>query len=1048
MVEALSQPLYIFILGLGGGFLIPLLYRIGRPLPPVGFFASLFGMTIISAACYGSLLNGAAPFEILTSGSLPPLSINLRLGWWEGLFALGVNIVAVLGAWHLWDRLRESYVAMLLYLILTMGISGMVMTRDLFNLFVFLEIVSVATYGLLGLGRTSAAIAASFNYVLATVIASTFFLLGTALLYYVTGVLNIDDLVQNRSLITGPIAGTALLLVLCCLLIELKPFPANGWGIDVYDTAPSGVAALVSVGVSAGIFFALFKLLPLFDDQLWLIAVSGGLTFLFSNLIGLRQTRVQRLLGYSSIGQMGLLTLSLGLLTELQADVALPLVVGGLFVNHLFAKAGLFWLAGAVKREEVTGWSGLVRSPFTLAVFALLVIAIAGLPPFPGFWAKWELVMRLAAAEKPGWIALVLVGSLLEAVYMFRWFGVALSEPRSGEVPKLPWASQGPVVACAALLLAAGYVAADAAGAASSWLFAPLYAGAVLYLLDWLPARVKTVLMLFTVFAVGAWLIGPVTGINRLFAVLLLVGSIVVISASLYRTDARPGFHPLMAMMLISVPALLRATTSLEFFYSWEIITVTSYFLIAQGRNSGLHIQSFLLFSLGSAFLLLAGFALAAAANGSIELAAFRTAGPDTTVAVLLLGMGFLIKAGAVGVHVWLPDAYAEADDDVSAILSSVISKVAIFGLFAATYMVIRSGLGLDMAAAMGWVGLLTTLAGALMALYQTDIKRMLAYSSMSQLGYIVTAIALMSHLGWVTAFYLVANHLMVKGILFLAAAGIVLRTGTRSLDDLGGLARNMPLSFFIVVFALVAMSGLPPLMGFGGKWLLLSAMTDKGWYGQLVVGLLVTFIGFLYMTRLARQLFLGPRRMELAVTSEAPVLLLVPQLVLAAGILVLSFYPKLLMDPVSQAIDPYFASTLVWEGMALETIYGYWNPVPVMTASTIVALLLFSVTWFVYRRQHSLEIGIAGVGEPPANRRAVLAAWGRTGVYDFYRPALGTILTPLAVSFWDGVSAATNRLGERLRKIYTGNGQTYALYILYYFIALHVLDGLGTGRS
>jgi formate hydrogenlyase subunit 3/multisubunit Na+/H+ antiporter MnhD subunit len=1044
MVEAFSQPLYIFILGLGGGFLIPLLHRVGTPLPPLGFFLSLFGMTIISAACFGSLLKGAPPFEILTSGSLPPLSINLRLGWWEGLFALSVNVVAVLGAWHLWDRLRESYVAMLLYLVLTMGISGMVMTRDLFNLFVFLEIVSVATYGLLGLGRTSAAITASFNYILATVIASTFFLLGTALLYYVTGVLNIDDLVQNRMSMTGPIAGTALLLVLCCLLVELKPFPANGWGIDVYETAPSGVAALVSVGVSAGIFFALFKLLPLFEDQLGLIAVAGGLTFLFSNLIGLRQPRVQRLLGYSSIAQMGLLTLSLALLTELRADAAMPLVIGGLFVNHLFAKAGLFWLAGAMKQPEVKAWAGLVRMPFTLVVFALLLIAIAGLPPFPGFWAKWELVMRLAAAEKLGWIALVLVGSLLEAAYMFRWFGVALGEPRSGELPKLPWASLAPVVACAGLLLVAGYVTAGAAGAASLWLFAPICAGAALYLLDWLPGRVKNILMLFTVFAVGTWLIGPVTGINRLFAVLLFVGSIVVVSASLYRTDSRPGFHPLMAMMLISVPALLRATTSLEFFYCWEIITLTSYLLIAQGRNSGPHIQSFLLFSLGSAFLLLAGFALAAAANGSIELAAFRTAGPEATGAVLFLGLGFLVKAGAVGVHVWLPGAYAEADDDMSAVLSSVISKLAIFGLLVGTYMVIRSGIGLDVTRVMGWIGLLTTLAGALMALHQTDLKRMLAYSSMSQLGYIITAIALMSHLGWVTALYLVANHLMVKGMLFLAAAGIVLRCGTRSLGDLGGLARNMPLSFFTVVFALVAMSGLPPLMGFGGKWLLLSAMTDKGLYGQLVIGLLVTFIGFLYMTRLAWKLFLGPRKTELAGTTEAPVLLLVPQLVLAAGILLLSFYPKLLMDPVAAAIDPYFASTLVWEGMALETIYGYWNPVPVMMASTMVALILFLATWFVYRRQRAHEVGMAG--QTPDNRGAILAAWNRTSVYDFYQPALATILTPVAIRFWGGLWAIVNGTGERLRKIYTGNGQTYALCILYYFIALHVLDRLGIG--
>ncbi|MGH6761994.1 MAG: complex I subunit 5 family protein [Phyllobacterium sp.] len=1031
MVEGLLQPLNIFILGLGGGFLIPLLYRIGKPLPPIGFLVALIGMTAISAASFWSLLNGAPAFEILTSGTLPPLSINLRLGLPEGFFAFSVNLVALLGAWHFWGRLRESYAAMLLYLILTMGINGMVMTRDLFNLFVFLEIVSIATYGLLGLGQTPAAIAASFKYVMATVVASTFFLLGTALLYYVTGTLNIDDIVQNQALITGPLGTTGLLLVLACLLIELKPFPANGWGLDVYETAPSGVAALVSVGVSAGVFFALLKLLPLFENQLWLIAASGGITFLFSNLIGLRQTGVQRLLGYSSIAQMGLLVLSLALLTELEADAAMPLVIGGLFINHLFAKAGLFWLAGIVNRPKTEDWAGLTKRPVIRLIFAILLVAIAGLPPFPGFWAKWELVIRLADAEKLVWIAVILIGSLMEAAYLFRWFARSLQSIE--ETTTAPsWISQGPVIACALLLLASGVVAANLSQTASLWLFAPLCSGLLLYLLDWLPGRVKCMLMLVLVLFVGAWLIEGTSGINQLFAILLLTGGLVVSSASLYRSDSRPGFYPLMAVMLLSIAALTRAGTSLELFYCWEVITLSSYFLIAQSPKANAHLQSFLLFSLASAFFLLAGFALAAAANGSTDLAAFRVAGPDASIAAILLAIGFLIKAGTIGVHVWLPGAYADAEDDLSAILSSVVSKVAIFGLFVGTYMVIRSDIGLELAHGLGWIGMLTTTIGALMALHQRDVKRMLAYSSMSQLGYIVTAIALMSHLGWVTALYLVANHLMVKGILFLAVAGIVLRTGMRTFDDLGGLARHMPFTFATVVVALISMSGLPPLMGFGGKWLLLSAMTEKGWYGLAVLGVIATFVGFLYMTRLATKIFLRPARTGHVASGEAPVLLLVPQFVLIVGIIILSFYPKLLMDPVSQVIDPYFASTLVWEGMSLETIYGYWNPVPVMLGSVAIALFLFAAIWFYYQWQPELKPSPAG--------------GSRAEIYDFYRPGLGGVLTPIAIMFWDGFSTVIDGAAELIRKIYTGNGQSYALYILYYFIALYLINSLHAG--
>ncbi|WP_242222984.1 complex I subunit 5 family protein [Shinella zoogloeoides] len=1029
MVDALVHPINIFLLGLGGGFLIPLLYKIGKPLPAIGFVVALVGMTTISCIGLWRVLEAGAPVDILTAGSVPPFSINLRFGPWEAFFAACVNVVAVLGAWQLRNRLRTSYAALLLYLILVMGINGMVMTRDLFNQFVFLEIMSIGTYGLLGMERTPAALSASFKYIMATVVASSFFLLGAGLLYHVTGTLNIDAMIAGRGEITGAIGISAVLFVLACLVLELKPFPANGWGLDAYETAPGGVAALISVGVSAGVFFALFKLLPLFEDYLGILALSGGVTFLFSNLAGLRQTNVQRMLGYSSIAQMGLLPLALALLHQLGAEQSLPLVVGGLFVNHLLAKAGLFWLAAVVARPDVDRWSGLAGNRLVLSVLAVLVVAIAGLPPFPGFWAKWELVMQAAAGGKSVWIAVILIGSLFEAAYMFRWFKHAtrpdVAADRSAAID-LPLANLVPALGAAVLLFAAGFVAATFAGAASLWLFAPLYAGGVLFLLDALPGRVKCGLMLIVVTLCGAWIVRDVTGLRALFAILLLAGGVVLAFASLYRSDIRRGFHAMMAVLLLSIAALFRADTGLEFFFHWEIITLSSYFLIAQRPGAHPYVLQFLLFSLVSAFCLLAGFGAAASANGSLSLQALATAGPEATRAFMLLAIGFLIKAGAAGVHVWLPGAYAEADDDLSAMLSAVISKVAVFGLFMVTYLAIRSDAGLEMAHLMGWIGMATTIAGAVMALQQTDLKRMLGYSSMSQIGYIVTAIALMSHLGWVTAFYLVANHLMVKGILFLAAAAVILRTGTRQFDETGGLARSMPFTFALVLVALVSMSGLPPLAGFGGKWLLLSAMMDKGWYGLAVAGAIATFIGFLYMFRFGYSIFLGPKRHARDVVAEAPLALLIPQVLLAAAIFLLSFFPKLVMDPVSAAIDPYFASTLVWKGMSLETIYGYWNPLPVMAVSVGIAAVLLAIFLLVYKTARG-----RGTSD------------GTAHFFAFYRRAFAPLGIPLATRLWDGVCDATIGTAGLVRRVYTGNGQTYVLHVLYYVLALYILGTL-----
>jgi formate hydrogenlyase subunit 3/multisubunit Na+/H+ antiporter MnhD subunit len=1026
-VTGVLHPLGIFVAGLGGGFLIPLAYRLGRSAATGVFLLALAAMTVISGVALCRLLMGAAPIEILTGGAAPPIAINLRMGLPEAGFAFSVNLVALIGAGYF---AREKYGVMLLYLLLVMGVQGMVMTRDLFNLFVFLEIVSIATYGLLSLGENAAALSATFKYLMATILASTFFLIGTALLYAASGLLNIDDLIAARASLSGPIGFAGLMFLLAALLLELKPFPANGWGLDAYETARPDVAALISGVVSAGVFFALMKLLPLFESQLDLIASLSAITFLASNLLGLAQTKARRLLGYSSIGQMALLTLAACLLQKIGVETStLRLVVGGLFLNHLFAKVGLFWLSRHVSGERLEDWSALAGPRGGIVLFAILLGAIAGFPPFPGFWAKWRLVLSLASDQRYLVIGVVLIGSLLEAAYLFRWFGQIVHSPApENHAPPGP-SSFAPALAMALLLAASGCLAASLAGLSSVRAFAPLAAGLVLYPLDRLDARFQQWTAFALTLAGGFWLIHDLTGIGGLYAAVLFAGVAILSIACAYRTDRRPGFYPLLTVMLLSLVALPGASTRLEFFFVWELITLSSYFLILRrGAAQGPALR-YLLFSVVAAYFLLAGFALVDAAPGADALVTLHSAGPERAAVAVLLAIGLLIKAGAVGVHVWLPGAYAESDDDISALLSAVVSKAPMFGLLIMTYLAVRSNIGLDMANVVCWIGMLTTLAGALLAAQQDDIKRMLAYSSMSQIGYIIAAISLVSHLGWVTALYLVANHMLVKGVLFLAAAAIILRTGRRRLSELGGLARAMPFTFAAAAVAIIAMSGLPPLAGFGGKWLLLNAMLERGWYGSAIATLFATFVGFTYMARFIQTIFFGLRPSVSERTREAPIALLAPQYLCVAGILLMSFLPKLLIEPISRAINPQFASTLVWQGMSLETIYGYWNPTPVMALSLVVAAILFAALWLLRR-----------LGWPEG--KAAL----RVPFYEWESALFSRLTPPWASAFWGWTAGAAMTLSERARAIYSGDPQTYSLYVLCYVLAVYALGG-GLGR-
>ena len=768
----------------------------------------------------------------------------------------------------------------------------------------------------------------------------------------------------------------------------------------------------------------------------------GGITFLVSNVIGLRQDNVKRLLGYSSIGQVGLLAMALALLQQDGQHAYLAMIVGGLFLNHLLAKAGLFWLAGVVQREHITAWSALAGKPWVLLVFGVLLAALIGLPPFPGFWAKWGLVLELAADSRYGWIALILVGSLLEAAYLFRWFGHALRADESAAVP-VNAAALMPSALAAVLLTVSGYFTAKHAGVVPLQLFLPLYAAAAMFLLDALPGRIKSLLMLAVVAAGGAWVAGDLEGLNRIFALILVAGGVLMAVATLYRDDARKGFFPLMTGLLLSLATLLTARTSLEFFFSWELMTLSSYLLVTLGRDAVKPALLYLLFSLGSAFLILAGFAVAFAATGSIALSALGSAGDAVPWIFSLLALGFVIKAGGFGFHIWLPGSYTEADDDTTAILSAVMSKASIFGLLmVAAQLGVRADIGLDPAYVLGWIGILTATFGALMAVFQEDLKRLLAYSSMGQLGYIVAAVALMSHLGWVTALYLSVNHFLFKGVLFLAAAGVIYRSNTRLMYQMGGLIKNMPVTFVAVMIAIIAMSGVPPLTGFGGKWLLFNAMMDKGWYWLAVLAFFSSAVAFLYMFRLLQTVFLGQRKLEHKDLREAPAILLVPQVIMLGVIMLLSVWPKLLLDPLSAAVAPYVGGTLVWEGWALQTHLGYWNPTLIMIivgtvwAIPLVFLLLVSLSMKI---QPVKQFNIVYAAERPHRPEDTHYAYR---FFAHYERAIGFLVLPRATAFWSAISEWSHTLAASLRIFYTGNGQTYALLILVYFVALYFANG------
>jgi len=1039
------NPLYIFILALGAGFLLTLFDKAGRKVSLIIFYAVLAAMVAISAQWLVALIGGSETAMIYTAGFKPPFSINLQMGLEEAIFTLAVNVLGLLSGLYLIKKFSAIKVnAMVLFLMMIMGINGLIMTRDMFNLFVFMEITSIATFAMIGIERDVKTLSAGFKYMIAGGIASVLFLIGTIYLYCFSGMLHIDSMAMAIDTASSQATLLAVFILLMAIVIELKPFPANGWALDVYEAADPGVVAVIAAGSSAGMLFALYKITPLLNETLLLtLAAIGVTTFLASNLMGLMQKNAKRLLGYSSIGQIGLVMGVFAMLVYLGYPIngkMVMLIAGGLFITHFAAKAGLFWLAGILNKEEIEDWGALRKKPIFLFAFGAFILALVGLPPFPSFFAKWQMVMVLAKEGQFIFIAAVLLGTLLEAVYLFRWLGKVL-QAEVKEKLKISFAQGLPILVAVFTALGLGaYTATVVPGGESLNIFyLPLLLVVAMFVLDFLPAWVKNTIVIAAM-GLFTWKLLPnLESYRFMFGIIFMVGGIILLIPGYAYKGKRVGFYPFAVMMYTGLAGLLMAENTLQLFTAWELMTIGSYFLIIRGKKAKPHALSYLLFSLGGAYVMLSGLGLFFAENGgNLDIALLSTITQSSSIIYILLVVGFLTKLASMGLHIWLPGAHAEAEADVSPMVSAILLKAGMFGLIVVMSAIQNPMIGkVDINYILSWVGAITVFLGNLAAIYQEDAKRLLAYSSVGNLGYVLFGLSLMTHLGWLTSITYALNHFLFKALLFLAIGGVVWRVKTKNMYEMGGLIKRMPISFISVLIGIITLAGVPPLSGYAGKWLTYNILLEKGWYFQGIVIIIGGLIAFLYCFRLIYAVFLGQLKDEHRNVKEAPLPFLIPQVILMIAIMFFSAYPGMILSHVGDFLTKIFpAGGIDWQGGVAMTQFGHWDgfTILMLTGGIFVAVL----AWLMINNRKTQKVkqfNIVYAAERPSRPELTHVGYN---FFAHYNKALGVLSTPLAVKFWNGIADGFHATGDFFRKIYTGNGQTYLVHIILFVVVVY----------
>ena len=415
-------PLLVAI-PLTGAFLTPLISRKKRVLADVVGNVSTASLLVISLI----LLNARGVYFL--GGWTAPIGIPWILDGLSNLIIVVVNLVsfaATIFSIRYMEQYSAKYKYYSLFLLMVAGMNGVILTGDMFNLYVFLEIAAVASYALVAFGGEHDELEASFKYLVMGSIGSALILLGIALLYGMTGFLTMANIASSPAIVEkGPVIILAVAFFIVGFGIKAALVPFHPWLPDAHPSAPAPISAMLS-GVlikALGIYAlarVLFNVIGMTTTFGAILIVAGILSMVIGVFLAVGQWDFKRLLAYHSISQMGYVILGIGmggyiLKSGGRSDAATLAIIGGIFhlVNHSVFKSLLFLCSGSIEyrtgTRQLKEMGGLAdKMPVTRGACTIASLSIAGVPPFNGFWSKLLIVIAAFQAGF-GWLAAITI---------------------------------------------------------------------------------------------------------------------------------------------------------------------------------------------------------------------------------------------------------------------------------------------------------------------------------------------------------------------------------------------------------------------------------------------------------------------------------------------------------------------------------------------------------------------------------------------------------------------------------------------------------------
>ena len=525
-----------------------------------------------------------------------------------------------------------------------------------------------------------------------------------------------------------------------------------------------------------------------------------------------------------------------------------------------------------------------------------------------------------------------------------------------------------------------------------------------------------------------------------LFLLSTLFPMVILFAISFVKKNAG-GFYAAMLITMLGSFGILLSRDMLSFFVFWEIMSWSILALVIRGGDRRA-IVSYLSFGALSAMLILFGFMILYHETGTYTFADMHlNSGRMTFVALSLLVSGFAVKGALMPLHVWAPHAYSKSEEPFVAFLSGGLSKLGYFGIILFMYGVAGFSLLSSWGTFRGvpWfgyslavVGAFTAFAGTILAVMQDDLRKLLAYSSIGQLGYIAIGIGIGTPLALTGALFQALNHTFFKAVLFLAAGAVYYRTGKWKISELGGLGYRMPFTFLAALFAIFALASIPITSGFAAKWLLYEAAIEKKFLFVTPIMLIAGVGAFLYAYKILYGVFLGEPRYDV---KEAPISQLIPMWILVLPLIIFLIFPGWFVDMTAAILQGYGLNPIPHTAFVITTSLAAYNTLAVIIG--FIATLLFAFILYKSKPQEKVPHEDNYLAGEPPELYEYISMHAASNYYEPFEDVFLPFFRTGAERMWEVILAGGEVLGTGARRIYTGLTEDYTIYIVIFFLIL-----------